>query len=101
MTFHITADPDFNTTYLTSDEIEDMLEVLWADATEESRARVLRKSISIEENKANIAFSFDVHTYRSIGRAQPPIARYEVELKDGDDPDLLVTITCVTKEGLK
>ena len=87
MTFHITADPDFNTDYLTSGEIEDMLEVLWADATEESRARVLRKSISIEENKANIAFSFD--------------ARYEVELKDGDNPDLLVTITCVTKEGLK
>jgi hypothetical protein len=87
MTFHITADPDFNTDYLTSGEIEDMLEVLWADATEESRARVLRKSISIEENKANIAFS--------------PDARYEVKLEDEDDPDLLVTITCVTKEGLK
>ena len=87
MTFHITADPDFTTDYLIPDEIEDMLATLWADATDQARARVLRKSISIEENKANIAFSTD--------------ARYEVELEDEDNPDLLVTITCVTKEGLK
>ena len=87
MTFQITANPDFNTDHLTSGELEDMLSTLWADATDQARARVLRKSISIEENKANIAFSKD--------RVYDTDERYEVELEDEDNPDLLITITCV------
>ena len=99
MTFHITADPDFNTNYLTSDEIEDMLEVLWADATEESRARVLRKFSSIEKNKARIDLvPKEMIAYES---SEPWNTRYEVELEDDENSDFLVTITCVTKEGLK